>query len=339
MGGRLRLLGLGFLAVVLVATTVPTAQIPFQPGWKYRSGQNVVPAFEGWEKNADGSFDMIFGYYNRNFDEAVDIPIGSSNGVDPGGPDQGQPTVFLPARHRFFFSVRVPKDWPATRKLAWTLTIRGKTEKANGFLLPEWELNTAAIQGSLTAAMDSLNKAPEISVEPAFRSQTITLPATATLTASATDDGRPVRRPPGARGAGAGGGAAGDPSAPGASPPDRRGQQAAAPSGTPSVSTSAAGAAPQRGEPRQGGTDAASSAGATPVPVGLRIEWVPYREPVGAKVSFAAQTVPVADGKASTVATFSMPGRYVVRAFANDGAVWTPADLTVIVNPSPSAGR
>ena len=29
----------------------------------------------------------------------------------------------------------------------------------------------------------------------------------------------------------------------------------------------------------------------------------------------------------------SLPGRYVVRAFANDGAVTTQADITVIVNP------
>ena len=48
------------LASLLVAS-LASAQIPFQPGWKYRSGQNVVPAFEGWEKNPDGSFDMIFG--------------------------------------------------------------------------------------------------------------------------------------------------------------------------------------------------------------------------------------------------------------------------------------
>jgi hypothetical protein len=305
----------------LLAASLASAQIPFQPGWKYRNGQNVVPAFEGWEKNPDGSFDMIFGYYNRNYDEALDIPPGPSNNVEPGGPDQGQPTFFLPARHRFFFSVRVPKDWPSTRKLTWSITVRGKTERANAFLLPEWELNTAAIQGSLTAAMDALNKAPEIAIDAKLQTQTITLPAAATLTASATDDGRPVRRPPAGR-AGATGGLA--------SPADGaevgRARQPA-----PAPPAGAGGSAPQRGAPSPGGAGA-NAAGAV-VPAGLRIEWVQYRGPTGGRVSFKPPTTPVADGTASTTASFSAPGRYVVRAFVNDGAVTTPGDFTIIVNP------
>ena len=115
------------LIVLALAASFASAQIPYQAGWKYRSGQNVVPAFEGWEKNPDGSFDMIFAYFNRNYEETLDIPVGPNNFIEPGNQDQGQPTFFLPARRRFFFSVRVPKDWPASRKLTWTLTIRGKT--------------------------------------------------------------------------------------------------------------------------------------------------------------------------------------------------------------------
>jgi len=169
----------GALAIIVTVGAAAAAQIPFQPGWKYRSGQNVVPAFEGWERNADGSFDMIFGYYNRNYEETLDIPVGPGNSLEPGGPDQGQPTFFLPARHRFFFRVRVPKDWTAAKKLTWTLTSHGRTERANGVLLPEWEVDTPAIQGVLTAAMDPLNKAPSITVS-ADQNQTIALPATAT---------------------------------------------------------------------------------------------------------------------------------------------------------------
>src|SRR5206468_1845340 len=81
----------GALAIIVTVGAAAAAQIPFQPGWKYRSGQNVVPAFEGWERNADGSFDMIFGYYNRNYEETLDIPVGPGNSLEPGGPDQGQP--------------------------------------------------------------------------------------------------------------------------------------------------------------------------------------------------------------------------------------------------------
>ena len=34
---------------------------------RYATGQDVVPVFEGWERNADGSFNMVFGYMNRNY--------------------------------------------------------------------------------------------------------------------------------------------------------------------------------------------------------------------------------------------------------------------------------
>jgi hypothetical protein len=286
--------------LMLASVAVAAAQIPFQPGWKYRSGQNVVPAFEGWLRNPDGSFDMLFGYLNRNYEESLDVSVGANNSLEPGGPDQGQPTFFLPGRHRFFFAVRVPKDWPTTRKLTWTLVIRGRTEKANGFLLPEWEVDTSTIQGSLTAGMDPLNKPPTIAAAPA--EATISLPDAATLTARAADDGRPVRRP-GPPGGGRG-------------------------SAQTSVATATAAAA----EPGRGAASPAM------VPIGLRVEWVQYRGPSGGRITFSPPATPVADGTASTTATFSVPGRYVVRAFANDGAVTTPADIAVTVNAK-SAGR
>ena len=40
---------------------------------RYATGQNVVPVFEGWERNADGTFNMVFGYMNRNYEEELDI--------------------------------------------------------------------------------------------------------------------------------------------------------------------------------------------------------------------------------------------------------------------------
>ena len=95
----------------------------------YSRGQNASPAFEGWEKNADGSFNFLFGYMNRNWEEEIDVPIGPDNSIEPGGPDQGQPTRLLPRRNRFVFRVRVPKDW-GQKELVWTLTTKGKTEKA-----------------------------------------------------------------------------------------------------------------------------------------------------------------------------------------------------------------
>jgi hypothetical protein len=99
----------------------------------YARGQNVSPAFEGWETNPDGSFNMVFGYMNRNWEEEVDVPIGADNNLSPGAADQGQPTHFLPRRNRFVFKVRVPKDW-GSKELIWTLTTKGKTERAHATL-------------------------------------------------------------------------------------------------------------------------------------------------------------------------------------------------------------
>ena len=82
----------------------------------YTSGQPVWPAFEGWEKNADGSFNLVFGYMNDNWDEQLVVPIGPDNNVQPGGPDQGQPTRFQPRRNRFMFRIRVPLRISAARK-------------------------------------------------------------------------------------------------------------------------------------------------------------------------------------------------------------------------------
>ena len=54
---------------------------------------------------------MFFGYMNTNWLEEFDIPIGPDNNIEPGGPDQGQPTHFYPRRNPFLFTIRVPKDF------------------------------------------------------------------------------------------------------------------------------------------------------------------------------------------------------------------------------------
>ena len=95
--------------------------------------------FEGWEKNADGSFDLVFGYLNRNYEEEPEIPIGPNNSFSPGPADRGQPTHFYPRRQQFMFKVRVPADF-GKQELIWTLTRDGRTEKAVAHLALEWEL-------------------------------------------------------------------------------------------------------------------------------------------------------------------------------------------------------
>src|SRR5260370_7902677 len=74
----------------------------------YSRGQNVSPAYEGWEENPDGSFNFLFGYMNRNWEEELDVPLGPENSVEPGGPDRGQPTHFLPRPNHLIFTSPVP---------------------------------------------------------------------------------------------------------------------------------------------------------------------------------------------------------------------------------------
>jgi hypothetical protein len=89
------------------------------------SGQGVTPAYEGYFENSDGSLSLLFGYFNRNFKQNLDIPVGPDNRIEPGGPDRGQPTYFLTARQWGVFTVTVPKGF--NEKLTWSLTANGKT--------------------------------------------------------------------------------------------------------------------------------------------------------------------------------------------------------------------
>src|SRR5438477_5817539 len=52
------------------------------------TGQNIAPAYEGWEQNPDGSYNLVFGYFNRNWEEEIDLPIGPDNNLAPGEADQ-----------------------------------------------------------------------------------------------------------------------------------------------------------------------------------------------------------------------------------------------------------
>ena len=67
-------------ALVLVPTLwlVP-AEVNTQES--YSRGQNVSPAFEGWEENEDGSSSFLFGYMNRNWLEELDVPTGPDNNI------------------------------------------------------------------------------------------------------------------------------------------------------------------------------------------------------------------------------------------------------------------
>src|ERR1044071_871288 len=107
-------------AVLLLARMLAQQQVPTQISQvKYARGQDVVPVYEGWLKNSDGSFTFVFGYFNRNWQEELVIPAGAANKLEPGPADRGQPTYFLPRRQSWVFRVQVPGDW-GSKELVWT---------------------------------------------------------------------------------------------------------------------------------------------------------------------------------------------------------------------------
>ena len=174
----------------LTAQQLPTAI----PQTKFVSGQNVVPYFEGWIRNADGSFDLVFGYFNRNWQEELAIPAGPDNRFEPGAPDRGQPTYFLPRRQGWVFRVRVPADF-GKQVLTWTIKANGKTETAYGELLPIEEITERIImtRGNLNPGEGDPNKPPAIAIAAAA---TAAAGQPLSLTANVTDDGLPKPRVP-----------------------------------------------------------------------------------------------------------------------------------------------
>jgi hypothetical protein len=112
-------------------------QLPFEPA--HDSGQSITGAFEGWFPNPDGTFSLLAGYYNRNLKQEVDVPAGPNNRIEPGGPDQGQPTHFLPGRQWGVFIIKVAKDF-GEKKLTWTLVVNGRTTVIPLSLNPLWEV-------------------------------------------------------------------------------------------------------------------------------------------------------------------------------------------------------
>lgn len=119
------------LATILIAgwTHFAAAQQPtvLPMGPARERGASITPAYEGWYQNDDGSFSMLIGYYNRNSKETLTIPVGPNNRIEPGDPDQGQPTFFEPGRQWGVFVIKVPKDF-GNKVIRWTITANGETQ-------------------------------------------------------------------------------------------------------------------------------------------------------------------------------------------------------------------
>jgi hypothetical protein len=289
----------------------------------YSRGQTVAPAYEGWEVDAAGKKWFLFGYMNRNWEEEVDVPIGPDNVLEPGPADQGQPTHFLPRRNRFVFRIPVPDGFSDTDEVVWTLTTRGKTEKAYASLRIDYfvdPLVEASERGALGPGTSDpvvrSNQAPTLELE-GKRELSTKVGQPVTIVAKSTDEGIPAPHP-------------------------RQAQAVffATSAGLPP------GQAPNPAfiPPLQVTVDSAT---------GLWVSCYQYRG--AGKVEFDPEQIlvwedsrnganspwaptwmappPPADGKWVTKVTFSQPGEYVLRCLANDGALSTPADVKVTVAP------
>ena len=262
-----------------------SAQLPLAPLAK--SGQTVTPVFEGWYRNPDGSFSISFGYYNRNTDEEIEIPIGVDNFVAPGDSNQGQPTHFEARRHWGVFAVKVPADF-GSKKVTWTVRMRGETFAIPASLHQDWEIDALAGEAGSgnTPPVLKLPGAPVSSGGPSAQGPagaiagplTATVGQPLTLTIWATDDGRTA------------------------------------------------------------GSVAGGGRGNSPV----ALMWFKHQGPGSVTFSTPAPKPAAGDGMATTTATFTQPGAYILRVRANDSGVagaghaqccWTNGFVRVTVTP------
>jgi hypothetical protein len=127
------------VAVVLGGALLSAQQLlPSTP--KKAFGASISPAYDGWFDNADGTHTFLIGYYNRNWTDAVDVPVGPNNRFEPGDPDRGQPTHFMPNRGFGMFTITVPKNTPPSEKLWWVLTVNGVTQRVPFHMSPDYNI-------------------------------------------------------------------------------------------------------------------------------------------------------------------------------------------------------
>ncbi len=309
----------------------------------YSRGQNVAPAFEGWERNEDGSFSFLFGYMNRNWLEELDVPVGEHNGFSPGPADRGQPTHFLPRRNRFVFKVRVPADW-GDKELVWTLTANGATERAYASLRPDYVVDnmvfmseTGALGAGYSNAETRGNEPPTITLEgPAERLTTVGAPVT--ITALVEDDGLlSARRPSPPRLRNAADSARAD--SIWNAPPTFSNGQLRPPT---RITVQKANGLfmswflYRDGEGTGDAGDLGAAAAVTFDPPQVKV-WEDTR--AGANSPWAPLWVPPEppeDGRWTVTVRFDRPGTYVLRGRADDGGLLTDVEVTVVVKAAAS---
>jgi len=287
-------------------------------------GSSVTPAFEGWYYGKDGSQNLLIGYFNRNTKQELDIPVGPNNRIEPGGPDMGQPTHFNTGRNWGVFSIKLPKDF-GTKKLTWTIVANGLTNTITLHTQADYVVEPFedAANKNTPPKLKFRDGGPLFTGAPVGIAEkyTATVGAPLTLTVWATDEGAKINVPEGrGRGRGAARGAA-----PGA------GDAAAGARGD---------AAAAQGRGGTGRAGAAPESAFTPPPP-IALTWTMFRGPGAVKFENPKPKIAVDEGgKATTTATFSAPGEYILRVQGNDSTgeggggfqcCWTNAHVAVSV--------
>ena len=161
-------------------------------------GSSITPAYEGWYHDRDGSVRFLVGYFNRNTKQELDIPAGPNNRIEPGAPDQGQPTHFSAGRQWGVFTLKVPPNLGAG-KMTWTIVANGFTNTVTLHTRAEWivEPYEDAAQKNTPPVLTFQPDGPSFTGPPsavaAHYSATVGTPLA--ITAWVTDEGAKVNVP------------------------------------------------------------------------------------------------------------------------------------------------
>ena len=120
-------------------------------------GQPVIPLFDGWYPNEDGTSTICFGFFNMNSEQALDIPLGEQNYIETDYPGLDLstalvPTHFdpLPPRYRHVFcaySITVPEGFNTNHRISWHLTTNGQKLTTPGKVIPAYVLDEPSSNG------------------------------------------------------------------------------------------------------------------------------------------------------------------------------------------------
>ncbi|MCG8506524.1 MAG: hypothetical protein MI755_18110, partial [Sphingomonadales bacterium] len=116
-------------------------------------GLPIIPVLEGWIANPDGTYSYSFGFINRN-EEAVDIPLGENNRIEPARFQGDQPTHFPSGRGTGVFTVTVPAD--ESEIDVWWYLITGDSE----------ELKVPGRSGASAYELDFIRPRPQGALQP-----------------------------------------------------------------------------------------------------------------------------------------------------------------------------